>query len=213
MIRAADLTRDRAQRGKLARSTGSMIALALLGMCLATPAAAQRRSRSGFWMDAGVGYGRVRVTCLACNRDRGASGTAVTVSIGGTPSRYVALGLEGQIWTGSESSLHERVRSLNLVAHWYPWGQRNGFFLRGGTGIVDGTVIASDSTGQQVVVKGTGLGISVSLGYDIPLNRHLALTLQAGDQLSALGDLVQSGVSADDTIAYLSRFSVALTFR
>jgi hypothetical protein len=125
----------------------------------------------------------------------------------------VLLGVEGQVWTGLEGALHERVRSINLVAHWYPWGIRDGFFLRGGTGIVDGTVIASDSTGQQVLVKGTGLGISVSLGYDIVLSRRLAVTLQAGDQISALGDMQQSGVTADDTIAYLSRLSIALTFR
>jgi hypothetical protein len=193
------------------RLAGAWLVAAVLGACRATPAAAQRRT--GFWMDAGVGYGRVRVMCLACNRDRGADGTAVTVSIGGSPSRFVLLGVEGQIWTGLEGVLHERVRSINLVAHWYPWGIRNGFFLRGGTGIVDGTVIASDSTGQQVLVKGTGLGISVSLGYDIVLSRRLALTLQAGDQISALGDMQQSGVTADDTIAYLSRLSIALTFR
>lgn len=198
----------------MTRAGRAIVLAAGLAAGLATPAAAQRRSRNGFWMDGGAGYGRVRVVCLRCQNDRGANGAAVTLSVGGTVSRYVLVGVEGQVWNGFEGGLHEAVRSLNLVAHWYPWGQRNGFFLRGGTGLVDGTVIASDSTGQQVTVKGSGLGISLSVGYDLALSRHLALTFQAGDQISALGDLVATGgIPADDTIAYLSRLSVALTFR
>jgi len=164
-------------------------------------------------MDAAVGYGRLRVTCLSCSNITSIGGTAVTVSIGGTPSRYVLLGVEGQVWTGSDASVPEQVRSLNLVVHWYPWGLHNGLFLRGGTGLVDGIVAPNDTTRQKAAVKGNGLGISLSLGYDIPLNRHFALTLQAGDQVAALGDLLVLGAKADDTIAYVSRFSVAVTLR
>ena len=156
----------------------------------------------------------MRVVCLHCLNDRGADGTAVALSVGVSVSRHVLLGLEGQVWNGLASGLRERVRSLNMVAQWYPWGQRNGLFLRGGTGLVDGTVIASDSSGSQVTVQGNGLGIYVSLGYDLLLSRRLALTFQAGDQISALGDLVAiGGIAADDTIAYLSRISVAITLR
>jgi hypothetical protein len=190
----------------------------LLGLLLATgvaaPAAAQRQSRRGFWMDGSVGYGRVRVVCLHCLNDRGANGTAVALSIGGTVSRYVLLGVEAQVWNGLEAGLPERVRSLNMVAQWYPWGQHNGLFVRGGTGLVDGTVIASDSSGQQVTVQGTGVGIYVAAGYDLLISRRLAFTFQLGDQISALGDLVAiGGVAADDTIAYLSRFSLGVTLR
>jgi hypothetical protein len=186
----------------------------LLGAATAAPAAAQRLPpRSNLWIDAGVGYGRLRVTCLTCSNRRGVGGRTVTVSIGGTPSRYVLLGVEGQVWTGTDTGIVERVRSLNLVVHWYPWGLHNGLYLRGGTGLVDGVVALDDTTGQKRAVKGQGLGISISLGYDIPLNRHFALTLQAGDQIAALGDLLVFGAKADDTIAYVSRFSVALTLR
>lgn len=186
----------------------------LLGAATAAPSAAQRvPSRSNLWIDAAVGYGRLRVTCLTCSNRSGVGGRTVTVSIGGTPSRYVLLGVEGQVWTGTDTGIAERVRSLNLVVHWYPWGLRNGFFLRGGTGLVDGIVALDDTTGQKRAVKGQGLGISISLGYDIPLNRHFALTLQAGDQIAALGDLLVLGAKADDTIGYVSRFSVAVTWR
>jgi hypothetical protein len=186
----------------------------MLGAGIATPAAAQRPpARTNLWFDAALGYGRLRVTCLTCSNTSSVGGTTVTVSIGGTPSRYALLGVEGQVWTGSDAGIAERVRSLNLVVHWYPWGLHNGLFLRGGTGLVDGIVALDDSTGQKRAVKGKGLGISISLGYDIPVNRHFALTLQAGDQIAALGDLLVLGAKADDTIAYVSRFSVAVTLR
>jgi|SRR5579859_5712891 len=186
----------------------------LLGACLAPSAAAQRPpARTNLWVDAAVGYGRLRVTCLTCSNTAGVGGTTVTVSIGGAPSRYVLLGVEGQVWTGSDAGIASQVRSVNLVAHWYPWGLHNGLFLRGGTGLVDGVVALDDTTGQKRAAKGKGLGISISLGYDIPVNRHFGLTLQAGDQIAALGDLLVLGAKADDTIAYVSRFSVAATLR
>ena len=186
----------------------------LLSACIATSSVAQRLpARSNLWIDAGVGYGRLRVQCLSCSSPTSVGGTAVTVSIGGTPSRYVLLGVEGQVWTGSDAGIHEQVRSINLVVHWYPWGLHNGLFLRGGTGLVDGIVAPNDTTRARASVKGQGLGISISAGCDLPLGRHFALTLQAGDQIAALGDLLVLGSKADDTIAYVSRFSVAFTLR
>lgn len=187
--------------------------LAAVALAGASPAHAQRRARSGLWVDVGAGYGKVRVTCLGCPSPTSAGGIAYTISAGGTLSRYVLVGVEGHAWNGVGDTQREAVRAVSLVVHWYPWGFRNGFYLRGGTGIVGGTVVVHDTTTQRAVVKGSGLGIGVSLGWDIPVARRVALTLQAGDQLLALGDLSAGGVSSDDTIAYLSRFQVAITIR
>lgn len=175
--------------------------------------AAQRpRSRAGAWMDAGIGYGRLRLTCQDCP-PLGISGRAVTVTLGGAPSRYVLLGVEAQVWTGSDDDLDEQVRSINVVAQYYPWGRSNGFFLRGGTGLVDGRVAPLDTTAVRARARGRGIGISISAGYDLAITPRLALTFQAGDQIAALGDLVLPSGSADDTIGYVSRLSVALTLR
>ena len=192
---------------------GALAAIVIAGLLAATPAHAQRRARSGFWLDAGAGYGKLRVTCLGCPSPTSAPGLAITLSAGGTVSRYVLVGVEVQAWNGIGDTRREALRTLSLVAHWYPWGLRNGFFVRGGTGLVQGTVVVHDTTTSRAVVKGTGLGMGFSLGWDLNLSRHVALTLQAGDQLSALGDLTAGGVSSDDTIAYLSRFQVAITIR
>ena len=177
----------------------------------AAPAAAQRaRSRSGLWVDAGLGFGRLRLTCDGCRID-GINGGAVTITVGGSPSRYVHLGLEAQVWTGIDAGRHEQVRALAFVAQWYPWGRSNGLFLRGGTGLADGVVAPIDST--VATVRGRGVVMSLSAGYDLSLSRRVALTIQAGDQIAALGDLVVNGSPADDTIGYISRLSLAITIR
>jgi hypothetical protein len=196
-----------------------LLAGLLLAVAVTVPAVAQEpapeaapqrlRPRSGIWMDAGVGYGRLRLTCDGCTI-KGINGTTFTVTVGGSPSRYVHLGVEGQIWTGTADDRHEQVRGINLVGQWYPWGRSNGFFLRGGTGLVDG-VIAPIT--DSATVRGLGVGISLSLGYDLAIGRHFSLTVQAGDQLAAMGDLQVNGVPADDTIGYVSRLSVAFTIR
>ena len=189
-----------------------MVMLGLLAAGLASPAAAQLRRRSGFWMDAGVSIGRLRVTCRTCTPPASASGSAITLSFGGSPSRYVLLGVEAQEWTGDDASIDEKVRSVSVVAQWYPW-RHNGFFLRGGTGLVDGTVAPNNVSSPRAPVKGHGIVIGVSIGWDQPLSRHFDLTLQAGDQIAALGDLITANGVADDTIAYVSRLGIALTLR
>ena len=70
---------------------------ALLGTLLARPAAGQVPWRGGLWMDAGVGYGRLRLTCGTCTGIAAADGTEYTISVGGAPSRNVLLGVQGPV--------------------------------------------------------------------------------------------------------------------
>lgn len=184
------------------------LAVALLAPALLS---AQQRPRAGLWADAGFGLGYLRLTCADCEAAN-AFGTAYTVSIGGRPSPDVLIGIEGQVWSGTEGTLHEQVRSVNLVAQWYPW-RKLGLFLRGGTGLVDGLVVPLDTSTAPAPVRGQGLGLAVTLGWDLPISRRFALTFQIGDQIVALGDLALPAFTADDTIAYVSRLSVGLTLR
>jgi hypothetical protein len=188
--------------------------LSLLAMmAFASPARAQYRRRSGVWLDAGAGIGRLRVSCRTCSPPASAGGYAIDIAIGGAMSKYVLLGVEGQVWTGSDAHVDEQVRTLSVVAQWYPW-PKTGFFVRFGTGLVDGHVAPNDSVAVRTAVKGKGVVMGVSLGWDQPISRHLAITAQAGDQIAALGDITTaSGGLSDDTIAYVSRLSIALTLR
>ena len=190
-----------------------VLALAAGLYALASSAAgAQERMRSGFWLDAGVGYGRMRVTCSNCTEVNTEHGGTVTLTFGRSLSRRAVLGLEGQIWSSWESGPHEQVRSLTVVVQWYPF-LREHFFVRGGTGIVQGPVVQSVSGAQPESVKGTGVGLTLGVGYDFPLDKHVAIAVQAASHIAALGDLDLGGVVMNDTIAYVTRFAVALVFR
>lgn len=186
-----------------------LVAGALLAMV--SPATAQRH-KGGPWFDAAVGWGRLSVVCTGCPGVERTNGTSIRLSVGGSPSPTVLVGAEGQIWTSTRSGVSERIRSISLIGQWYPW-QRTGFFVRGGTGLVDGPVSPDDTTGTRTFATGKGVGFVIGMGYDVSVGRHFALRLMIGTHINALGDLVLSGITADDTIAYVSQLSLGLTRR
>jgi hypothetical protein len=186
-------------------------AAAVLCTLAAAPAAAQTLSRPGFWMDAGVGFGRLRLTCTTCAGIVAATGPAYTISVGGAPSQNVLLGVQGEMWSSS-GSLRQQVQTVVAMVQWYPWPAAK-LFVRGGVGIVRGSVaLTTDTTGAHSA-KGTGVALTLSVGYDIRLTPHFGVALQAATNVAALGDLVVGGVIANDVIAYVSRIGVALVYR
>lgn len=182
----------------------------LLGLLLARPAAAQVPWRGGLWADAGMGYGRLRLTCTTCAGIAAAGGVEYTVSVGGAPSHNVLLGVQGQVWSRSGGSPRQTVRSLTAIVQWYPWTTA-GFFVRAGTGLVRGPVTPADTTPASV--QGTGITLDMGAGYDFVVTRHLGLAVQAAWHIAALGDLTVNGQTADDVIAYVGRIGVAVVLR
>jgi len=196
-----------------AAARGTALVAGLLGALLAGPAAAQERARRGFWLDGGGGYGRMRVRCTTCTRVGTAHGATATITLGLSVSPQVVLGLEGQLWASWERGPREHVRSLTVVAQWYPLPGRR-FFVRGGTGIVQGPVAPRGTGATPASASGTGVGLTFGVGYDLPLGSHVGLAVQAATHVAALGDLSLPGnVHLDDTIAYVTRFSAALVLR
>lgn len=186
-------------------------AMALLVVLATGPAAAQTLSRPGFWMDAGVSYGRLRLTCTTCSTIVAVNGPAYTVTVGGAVSQNVLLGVEGQSWVNTGGAT-QQVRSVTAVVQWYPWPAAK-FFVRGGVGIVQGTVsLTTDTTGAHTA-KGSGVDLTISAGYDFRVTRHFAVAVQAATHVAALGDLAVGGAIANDVIAYVSRIGVALVWR
>ncbi len=184
---------------------------ALLAVLLAPPAAGQVPWRGGLWADAGMGYGRLRLTCNTCDAIAAAGGVEYTITVGGAPSRNVLLGIQGQVWSRSGHSQRQTVRSLTAIVQWYPW-ETAGFFIRAGTGIVVGPVTpATDSAPASV--QGTGMTLDFGAGYDLALSRHIGVAVQGAYHLAALGDFVVNGQSVDDVIAYVSRIGIAVVVR
>lgn len=181
--------------------------LALLAVAGTT---APLRAQGAGWLGVSLGTGNLRVTCASCAGVARAGGSTLTLTVGGAPSGTVLLGLQGQVWWDATVAGQE-VQSLGLVAQWYPW--RRTFFLRGGTGLVRGSVAPRDSSAQRPPVGGSGIQLGIGFGADLRLTRRIALTLDAGTMIAALGDLAIGGITADDTIAYVSRIGVGVTVR
>jgi hypothetical protein len=184
---------------------------ALLLALAARPATAQARSRTGLWMNALAGYGRLKLTCSTCSDAVHANGTAMALAVGGTPGRGLLLGVEAQVWIGANAGVDQRVSSLNLVAQWYPL--EAGLYIRGGTGLANGRVAPADTSATHTAANGSGIALVLGAGFDLAVSRRIALTVDAGTQITALGDLVVPGLTADDTIAYITRLSVGVTLR
>jgi hypothetical protein len=173
----------------------------------------------GFWVDAGAGYAWLRLTSgqnlvngQTLRGSTAAHGMAVTITAGGAPSPNVLMGVQVQQWTSAGGAVAQRVRSVIGVVQWYPWASM-GFYLRAGTGIVQGPVAPNDSLGQPSSAQGTGVALAFGVGWDIKVAPHFGLALQVATHINALGDLTAGGQVNNDVIAYVSRIGVALVYR
>jgi hypothetical protein len=183
----------------------------MLGALATGPAAAQTPSRKNMWVDAGLSAGYIRLTCLGCSAVA-ANGAALTVSVGGALAENVLLGAQVQQWQSTGAAPHQTVRSVLAIVHWYPWRAAR-FFVRGGAGIVQGTVAPEASGASPGTARGTGVALAWGVGYDLNFSPRFGVAVQASEQIAALGDLTVGGVLANDVIAYVTRVGVALFFR
>jgi hypothetical protein len=140
-----------------------------LGFTLAAvPAHAQHpHTRSGFWFSGGLGYGSLG--CDGCDgREGGLSGG---ISLGGTLSQKVLIGIGTSGWTKEQFGARLTVGTLDARIRFYP-SATGGFFLTGGVGI--GSIHAS-FTGLGSETE-TGFGVLLGLGYDIRVGTNVSLT-------------------------------------
>lgn len=143
--------------------------LALMSVCLlaAVPLAATAQERHGFWFNGGLGYGSLG--CEDCgSREGGLSGG---LSLGGTLSPHLLLGVGTTGWYKEESGVSLTTGTLDARLRLYP-SSTGGFFLTGGFGIGR---ISVDAGGFGSASE-TGPGLMLGLGYDIRVGNSLSLT-------------------------------------
>lgn len=124
-------------------------------------------SRHGFWFSAGLGYGTLG--CQNCTGRTG--GMSGNLSLGGSLSQRLLLGVSSNGWVKSENGTTLSVNALTAAVRFYPSARGEGFFLTGGLGV--GFVSAGFSGGTA---SESGVGALLGLGYDIPLSRSINLT-------------------------------------
>ena len=155
-------------KGMLPRTA---LALAVITACLAGGAFAQHpqqpQLRHGFWFSGGLGYGSLG--CQDCGSREGA--LSGNISLGGTLSQKVLLGVSTNGWTKSENGSSLTVGSLTAAIRFYP-SPTGGFFLTGGLGL--GTVSAGISGFGSA--SETGVAALLGLGYDIPVSHSVSLS-------------------------------------
>lgn len=140
------------------------LALATLTPTLAT--AQKAHTRSGFWLNFGLGvasYG-----CEGC--DGRESGGAGSLSLGATLSQHVNVGVGVNVWAKEVSGVDLVASTVTAMLRYYP-SARGGFFLTGGVG--QGSERAS--VGGASLTE-SGLGVLLGLGVDIRIARNLSLT-------------------------------------
>lgn len=184
-------------------------------------AAAQRASRSGFWMEAARGTGTVRNTCSDCPNVTSAYGAANYLRAGvRLSSTRVLLGLELFALSSSDLTLLKGAPPVDAengtfgpLVMWY-FGD-SGLYLRGGAGLSRGTYTVRPLTGGTTTVKRTGSALSFGAGFDVGVASWLAITADIGTYIASVGDVTidDSLPTVDDVIATVYQASVGLALR
>ena len=131
-----------------------------------TPSGVRPLTRSGFWVNAGAGYGTLR--CGACGA--GADGASGGIALGWTMNEQLLLGVGTTAWYRSKDGVRTSAGTVDARARYYPlvW---SGFFVNGGVGL--GAVNFST---EGLAATETGLGMMLGLGWDIRMGDNFSLT-------------------------------------
>jgi Outer membrane protein beta-barrel domain len=138
-----------------------------LAISAATAHAQNAQTRDGFWFSGGLGYGSLG--CDNCgSRESGLSGG---LSLGGTITPRLLLGVGTEGWTKSQQAATLTVGTLDARVRFYPV-TTGGFFLTGGLGIGS---VRSSLSGFGSTTE-TGLGIVMGIGYDVRVAKNTSIT-------------------------------------
>lgn len=195
------------------------LALGLMSGLCAAEAWAQQPSRSGFWIESGVGTGGVWVGCSDCEEPEAAFDESAYLRVGGAFSERVLWGLEGFALLNqtldaaeSDSTLEVQNGIIGPVVLWYPW--QGGVFVKGGVGLSYGEVRLRGPDENTVMLgRGVGSGMTFGAGFDVPVLSWLALTVSFDAYFGAIGDIAVRDAYVDDVITTMYNANFALTIR
>ena len=147
------------------------------------------------WTAFSIGYGGASMGCDSCSGVGHIAGTTASVQVGRYLSNFFRVNATINGWVHSNGNATEGMGSatinFGIVTHGTTeFSIPNGIFLDVGiglsayrSGIVRGLLDTIPS------LSGTGWGVSVGVGYDIPLSRRLTLSPTARYARGFVGDL------------------------
>jgi hypothetical protein len=142
--------------------------------------------RDGFWLGFGLGYGSANVSCDNCSAGPRTDGVTGFLKVGGSLSRHLLIGAAVNGWSHYANGATESMANLTGSLYVYP-AVRSGLFFTGGLGLSSYQVNTDPSW------DGTGWGVTVGAGYDIPVGRNISLTPVVNYFYGAVGDVSTSG--------------------
>jgi hypothetical protein len=154
----------------------------MLGLITSTTAAQDESPRrSGFWLNAGFGWGSADWNCDGCDTDR-ESGVTGQIALGGTLSSQLLLGVESNGWYKDENGIKQLLgTSFAAVAYYYP-GAGGNLFFKGGIGLASYLFDDGSLNDDQ------GIGLLGGVGYDLPIGTKVSITPVATFQYGIMGD-------------------------
>lgn len=201
-----------------------MKAMHLLALVAATllarpdRAAAQDPMRHRFWLEFATGPASAHSSCGGCDDVTINSGWSGLIRFGFKLSDNIALGLEafGFVdesfgFAKADTSVVAQTESAGIVVLWYPW--RNGLLLKAGMGAAHGRFTVAPEGQNPVLAEGRGIGLNAGFGYDIPLSRRFAFSINANAVVTAIGDILLPTEIIDDVIASMYQLTIGVTLR
>lgn len=178
----------------------------------------QRPHRTGLWGEIGAGGGWLRMGCATCSDPINAEVGGGLFRLGGTVNDRVLLAWESvgfnndafSFGSGDSTGVAD-FGTATLVVLWFPG--RRGLFLKGGVGLVSGTFTVPNGTAVPDSAEGVGIGMTLGVGWDLPISRKLAITANAASFIAAIGDLVLASRRVDDVIGSTYGLTVGMTWR
>jgi hypothetical protein len=186
----------------------TVFALSTALLCTGLHAQDEVRSRTGYWLGLGMGYGAGWFSCTECSNTTARYGFTAFVRAGATLSPRLRVGGELNVWTRHSikrsDGLTQASGNASATIYYYPSLARS-LFLKGGMGLAFGR-FKSTIGGKS---SAAGFGAVVGVGYDLRAGSHLALTPTI-NLLSGLdGD--QSGRLGSNLTHVILDFGVGIT--
>lgn len=159
---------------------------------LAGGAVVDAQTNTGPWLSVGGGGGLADGSCDCQSSGRDATvGGSLAVGGGWTVTDRVRLGAEFALWAApvDEARPLTAYRMYNLMSTvTYALRPAGGPFLRGGIGV--GFVSGPARLYKYATLdRAKGLGGMIGVGYDVPINRHVAFTPSLRAWGAYIGDL------------------------
>ena len=153
--------------------------------------------RAGFWWGLGLGGGRADVKCDGCPNVDPETFPMLHVSLGGTLSPSLTLGV--QFGGGQKSGAFQNFSSTdvavgdaNVSLYWYPMSSGN-LWLQGGL-----TGVFFEAKNGSSKLSSIGGGLTAGVGYDLRMGRNMSITPSLRGAWGGKGKLKdQNGNSAD----------------